>query len=147
MPQQATARALLNEAWARLLSRALPTSGDPRIASALTELDRRYADPAFRLHALARQLAVSGSRLTQMLKQATGRTFGAHLHARRVAEARLLLANGTLSVKEVAVCVGYSATSQLDRHFKKIVGRLPSQCRAAVVRPVVANRTFVPRAR
>lgn len=137
--QQVVCRAL-NDAWRRVLvlvaidapadsSSVTPPpamSADWRATKLLSELDRRYADPRLKLVTLARQIAVSPSHLTQILKNATGRTFGAHLHTRRVAEARRLLVASTLSVKEIASRVGYSTTTQLDRHFRKIVCRPPT---------------------
>lgn len=136
--QQEAARSLLHAMWLRFLAAAVPppplptTSGrrDPRVDRALAEIERRFADPALRLRIVARQLAISDCRLTHLLKQATGLTFGAHLHARRIAEARTLLAGSTLSVKEIAGRSGYSTTTQLDRHFKKAVRMLPSAYRA-----------------
>jgi len=135
-------RRFLDDAWGQVLGLLVPSAGgdgrgrmsaahvDSRVTRALTEIDRRYADSQLKLQKLARQLAVSPSHLTQLLKAATGRTFGAHLHARRIAEARTLLVDSTLSVKEVASRVGYATTTQLDRHFKKGVRRLPSEYRA-----------------
>jgi AraC-like DNA-binding protein len=154
--QAETARLLLDAAWRQLLGRLVtaregsgsgPSSTPPcdaRVGRALAELDRRYSDVRFTLRVLARGLGVSDCRLTQMLKRATGRTFGAHLHDRRVAHARALLADGSLSVKEVAARVGYSTTTQLDRHFKKRVGSLPSTDRAKLA---AGDASALPRAR
>jgi AraC-like DNA-binding protein len=139
--EHVVARSLLHAVWLRLLTAAMPPppapstiadnciSRDPRVDRALAEIERRFADPTLRLRAVAKQLAISDCRLTHLLKQATGLTFGAHLHARRVAEARALLAGSSLSVKEVAGRSGYSTTTQLDRHFKKAVRMLPSAYR------------------
>jgi AraC-like DNA-binding protein len=108
-----------------------PPRTDARAERALAEIDRHFTNPRFGLGAAARHLALSDCRLTQLLKDTTGRTFGAHLHHRRVAEARTLLNDSALSIKEVAGRVGYQSTTQLDRHFKKIVRSLPSAYRAA----------------
>lgn len=139
--QQDVARALLQAVWLRLLAVLVPavvpsalagasTPKDPRVAHALAEIARRFAEPTLRLRSVARQLAVSDCRLTHLLKQSTGETFGAHVHARRVAEARGLLVESTLSVKEIAGRVGYSTTTQLDRHFKRTMKMLPSEYRS-----------------
>jgi AraC-like DNA-binding protein len=112
-------------------SRQAPPYTDARVARALAEIDRHFTNPQYGLGAAARRVALSGCRLTQLLKVETGRTFGAHLHQRRIAEARTLLDDAALSVKEIASRVGYQSTSQLDRHFKKIAGSLPSAYRAA----------------
>lgn len=145
--EQGAVRRALDEAWAQVLGLLVPSAAgltgssrtgrsvDGRVTRTLSEIDRRYADPRLRLQVLARQLAVSPSHLTHLLKSATGRTFGAHVHERRIAEARTLLADSTLSVKEVASRVGYGTTTQLDRHFKKRVRRLPSEYRGLMRGP------------
>jgi AraC-like DNA-binding protein len=145
--EQLVARRLLDARWKQLTELVLPVDGaferlpsaDSRVSRALAEIDRRFADPAFHLRTLARQLAVSDSRLTHLLKQATGQTFGRRLHARRIDEARALLAGSSLSVKEIASRVGYATTSQLDRHFRKRFNRLPSEFRADVSRAQCAR--------
>ncbi len=139
--QQDVARSLLHLAWLRLLAVLMPAvapssqaeaslARDPRVARALAEIARRFAEPTLRLRSVARELAVSDCRLTYLLRHSTGATFGAHVHARRVAEARGLLVESTLSVKEIAGRVGYSTTTQLDRHFKRVVRMLPSEYRS-----------------
>lgn len=160
-PQRATVCRVLDRAWTRVLAAVmracdgsdpvLPSDPPPpaaavdrRAAQLIADIDRRYTDPRFTLTAVARQLAVSPSHLTHILKSATGRTFGAHLHARRIAEASRLLAGSTLSVKEIACHVGYGTTSQLDRHFRKIVGCPPTVYRASQQQARVET---VPRAR
>jgi AraC-like DNA-binding protein len=107
---------------------------DARVEFALAEIDRRFADPHFGLGVVAGRVALSDCRLTQLLKSATGQSFGTHLHHRRIAAARSLLTDSALSIKEVASRVGYQSTTQLDRHFKKITRTLPSAYRAAARR-------------
>jgi AraC-like DNA-binding protein len=108
-----------------------PHPTDARVERALSEIDQQFMNPRFGLRAAARSVALSDCRLTQLLKATTGRTFGAHLHHRRIAEARTLLNGSALSIKEIASRVGYQSTTQLDRHFKKITRHRPSAYRAA----------------
>lgn len=138
---RAIVRRVLSEAWSRLLVRLTGGEGnggspavDPRVSGALTAIESRYADPRFRLHRLARDLGVSPTHLTQLLKRDTGHTFGGHLHLRRIAEAQRLLSQSGLSIKEIAARVGYMSSSQLDRHFKRRVRCAPSVFRARVSR-------------
>ncbi|MGE3512431.1 MAG: helix-turn-helix domain-containing protein [Vicinamibacterales bacterium] len=143
--QQAVAHRVLNGLWVRVL-RALTADTsvargveDARVAEALAAIERRYAEPGLRLQHVARELGLSPTHLTHILKRATGRTFGAHLRTRRVSEARALLAQSALSIKEVASRVGFATTSQLDRHFKRSVGRSPSAYRTLVRRSTPAD--------
>jgi AraC-like DNA-binding protein len=108
---------------------------DARVAQTLSDIDRHFTDPRFGLGAAARRVALSDCRLTQLLKITTGRTFGSHLHHRRIAEARTLLHQSALSIKEIATRVGYQSTTQLDRHFKRITRSLPSAYRAVASHP------------
>jgi AraC-like DNA-binding protein len=110
----------------------LTRRGDPRVAQALAEIDRHFTNPRFGLRAAAHGVALSDCRLTQLLKASTGRTFGAHLHHRRIVEARTLLHDPSLSIKEIAARVGYQSTTQLDRQFKKMTLSLPSAYRASI---------------
>jgi AraC-like DNA-binding protein len=114
--------------------RQAPRLTDARVKWTLAEIDRRFANPRFGLRAAARSIGLSDCRLTQLLKVTTGHTFGAHLHRRRVTEAQALLSDSSLSIKEIAGRVGYQSTTQLDRHFKKIISSLPSAYRAAAKR-------------
>jgi AraC-like DNA-binding protein len=140
--EQMLARRLLDAAWRRLTDLVLPLNdgsniqpaADWRVSRALAEIDRQFTNPAFHLRTLARQLAISDSRLTYLLKQTTGQTFGGRLHARRIDEARALLAGSSLSVKEIASRVGYATTSQLDRQFRKHLKCLPTAFRSEVWR-------------
>ncbi|HEY6361170.1 MAG TPA: helix-turn-helix domain-containing protein [Vicinamibacterales bacterium] len=112
----------------------LPVAADPRVARALEEIDRRYAESRLTLTSVARSLGLSPSRLTALIKAATGRTFGVRLHARRVEEtARLLLTTPT-PIKEIAWRVGYGRTSELDRHFRRRFQVRPSEYRASIRR-------------
>jgi AraC-like DNA-binding protein len=105
---------------------------DRRVARALAEIERRYAEPGFALQRVARDLALSACRLTQLLKAETGRTFGAHVQCRRIERAMALLAEPTLTIKEIAWRVGYRTTTQLERQFKRHTSRLPSAYRRSL---------------
>ena len=104
---------------------------DPRVEAALRHIERRYAETDIRLAAIAREIGVSASRLTTLLKEQTGFTFEAHIHSRRVQEAQRLLRSTKLSIKEIARRIGYRRTSELDRHFRRAVGTTPCEYRAA----------------
>jgi hypothetical protein len=76
---QEVVRRVLDDAWARVLALLVPpvvrmwrpavdAVADSRVTRALGEIDRRSADSRFKLQTLARQLAVSPSHLTQLLK-------------------------------------------------------------------------------
>lgn len=106
-----------------------PAPADVRAERALAAIEREFPNPNLQLQDVARQLALSACRLTQLLKRETGTTFGAHLHRRRVAQACALLADRTLSIKQIADRVGYRTTTQLGRQFKRHTALQPSRYR------------------
>lgn len=124
--------------------RIATTAADGRTARALDEIERRHADPTLRLCDVARMLAVSACRLTQLLKAETGNTFGVHVHRRRITHARALLDERTLSVKEIATRVGYQTTTQLGRQFKRHTSLSPSAYRRARTTPTRPTAVVCP---
>jgi transcriptional regulator GlxA family with amidase domain len=98
----------------------------PRIGRALEYVASRFDDPSLDLRQVARAVRLSTFHLSRLIKQTTGVGFASHLRALRVERAQQLLQSADLSVKEVAVSVGYANTNALDRNFKTIVGVTPS---------------------
>ena len=107
------------------------TPNDHRVERALRFLDDRYKDANVRLSELAAETDLSAWHAARLLKRHTGYGFLAHVHRRRVAAARCLLAQTTLSVKEIAGAVGYEDSSQFCRHFKRLGGITPLGFRQA----------------
>ena len=100
-----------------------------RIALFHDLLSQQYQNPHLREESIASTLRMSRTHLSRLLKQFTGCGFAAHLRRVRLAAARRLLANPTLSIKEIAFLAGYRHTSQLDRHFRQELGMTPSAYR------------------
>jgi two-component system response regulator YesN len=92
-------------------------------------IDEHYREPTLQLADVARHVNLSPCYLCRLLKEVTGRGFVAHLHARRVVAARELLEQPALSVKEIAMSVGYKSLTQLGRHYKETYGVTPSSTR------------------
>ena len=109
----------------------VPSGGDRRsrqsVQRALAIIDERFDDPTLRLATLAPAVNLSPSHLSRSLKRYSGLGFLEHLHRRRVAKACGLLSARSLSVKEVAAAVGYGGTSELDHHFKRLLGVTPTR--------------------
>ena len=68
---------------------------------------------------------LSPNYFTQRFKQSTGLTPHQYVIQQRVEKAKRLLLSGKLSIAEVAVAVGFSHQSHLNRHFKRQVGTTP----------------------
>jgi AraC family transcriptional regulator len=97
----------------------------PAVARVLRVIQACASDPALRLVDVAAGVGVSEAWLSRHLKRATGASFPAHLNRARVEHAKLLLRSTAFSVKQIAAQAGYLRPSDLDRHFRAIVGRTP----------------------
>lgn len=105
---------------------------DSRLTQALRLLDTRFHDASLTSKSFASELRLSPWYATRLLKRQTGKGFAAHVHNRRIQAALQMLRRDRLSVKEIAVAVGYTNTTQLGRHFKRLVRHTPIEYRRSV---------------
>lgn len=104
---------------------------DWRVVETVRIIGRTYNEPGLSLRAVARQLDVSVQHLCRLLKRQTGTGFAYRLHETRVHEARRLLRETNLSVKEVARRTGYCDATRLTHYFKRFCRVLPAAFRQA----------------
>jgi AraC family transcriptional activator of pobA len=84
-----------------------------------------------RLAALAAELGITPTQLNRVCRQLTGRPALSVLHARLVLEAQRELAYTGLSIKQIALGLGYCDAGYFTRFFQRQTGRTPTQWRAA----------------
>ncbi|MFF8411584.1 helix-turn-helix domain-containing protein [Streptomyces omiyaensis] len=84
----------------------------------------------------AERLGVTPGHLTEVVRQATGRTPAALLREARVREAQRLLVATSLSVRQVAARVGFEDPAYFCRFFRREVGRSPGGFRKHHDHPV-----------
>jgi AraC family transcriptional activator of pobA len=120
------------------LERALPRSDAPqapRGSRAAMHLERYRAlvETKYRsqpsLTALAQQLGITTTQLNRVCRQITGRSALALLHARVLLEAQRDLVYTHLSVKQVALGLGFGDAGYFTRFFQRLSGRTPTQWR------------------
>jgi len=120
------------------LERALPRADAPhaqRGSRAAMHLERYRAlvEASYRsqpsLAALAQQLGITPTQLNRVCRQLTGRSALALLHARVLLEAQRDLAYTHLSVKQVALGLGFGDAGYFTRFFQRLSGRTPTQWR------------------
>jgi AraC family transcriptional activator of pobA len=96
---------------------------------------RALVEASFRsqpsLAALAQQLGITPTQLNRVCRQLTGRSALALLHARMMLEAQRDLAYTTLSVKQIALGLGFGDAGYFTRFFQRLSGRTPTQWRGA----------------
>jgi len=106
---------------------------DPRILRTLATIEGDYAQ-RLRVSRLAALAGLSRSRFEHLFKQQTGESFITHLRRVRLERAKSLLADYSLSIKEVSFKCGYSSSSSFSRDFKKFFHISPSKCRFSIIR-------------
>jgi AraC family transcriptional activator of pobA len=94
---------------------------------------RELVDASYRtqpsLAALAMQLGITSTQLNRVCRQLTGRPALALLHARMLLEAQRDLAYTTLSIKQIALDLGFGDAGYFTRFFQRLSGRTPTQWR------------------
>ena len=90
-------------------------------------LDERFTDPDLSVEDIGRALCLSRVQLYRRVKAVTGKTPVEIIREKRLNQARLLLADGSLSVSEVAYRVGFSAPSYFTKCYKEFFGKSPSE--------------------
>lgn len=106
-------------------SRVLQPDDIDRIHLAKEVLIRHLNNPPSLL-GLARQVGLNDYKLKLGFRQVFGTTVFGYLHAYRMEQARLLLAERQMKAKEVAKLVGYASPSRFTAAFKRKFGVSPS---------------------
>lgn len=87
------------------------------------------------LAVIARQAFASPSTLLRRFRQDTGKSPHGYIKARRLEEARRLIAAGTHPVGDIAMLVGYENFGSFSTAFKKLFGKPPSSFQPRPKRP------------
>ena len=105
--------------------------GHPRWLAAA--LDRIEAEPDsdLSLDALAEDAGVSAGHLARTFRAVFGRSVGAHVRKRRLAQAEALVRHGKLPLAEVAAAAGFCDQAHFCRAFKAHYGISPTAMRGA----------------
>ena len=81
------------------------------------------------LSAMAREMGMSQSSLSQLLKQSTGKTYSELVSEKRMAKVRELLVYTDQTMIEIARSTGFSDQFYLSKTFKKVHGVSPNEYR------------------
>jgi AraC-like DNA-binding protein len=102
---------------------------DPQIQQTMMELDRQPLNKAFSAKSLSASIGLSQSRLNARFVQSMGMTPKRYFENRRLDAAKQLLANTSMSIKEVAFNLGFLYDSHFTHWFSKKGGCTPSDFR------------------
>lgn len=94
---------------------------------AVEEYIHAHLDQNIPLADLANVAQLSEFHFARLFKQTTGLPPHQFVIHQRVERAKGLIAEGRLSLAQIAIDVGFSDQSQLNRHFKRLVGVTPKR--------------------
>lgn len=106
----------------------LRRSGEPLLADVFAVIDRRHGEP-LSLRDVAAEVGMTPGHLTTVVRRRTGRTVVEWIIERRMAQARVLLAETDLPVAEVASRVGVTDPGYFSRLFSRAHGASPRHWR------------------
>ena len=107
----------------------VPALDDDRLARAVDYVEAHLAEP-IRMEDLASVACLSLVHFSRAFKTATGQSPHAHLTARRVARAKRLLAETSLSIMHVGHACGFNSPTHFAATFRARTGASPTQYRA-----------------
>jgi len=100
------------------------------------QLEKHYRDLAkgvatevFRIQDYADAQNLHPNYLSNVIKTKTGKTIGAWISEKSIAESRSLLQNTNLPIKDIAYRLGFTDTAHFSKFFKKQVGTSPVEYR------------------
>jgi AraC family transcriptional regulator, regulatory protein of adaptative response / methylphosphotriester-DNA alkyltransferase methyltransferase len=99
------------------------------LAEATVVMERRHADPALSLEAVAREIATSSRQLQRVFAELAGSAFRDEVAAIRMQHGSTLLLTTDLPVSEVARHVGYRQAAQFAKAFRRHHGISPTGLR------------------
>ncbi|MCF1784300.1 AraC family transcriptional regulator [Lactobacillus mulieris] len=100
-------------------------------------IDLHFAD--IKLAEAAEYFGFNQNYFSNLVKQKTGKSFVEHVDERRMQEARELLAQPNLSLKEIISRVGYSSKSFFYKKFSEYYGTTPALMREELFRQANIN--------
>jgi len=108
-----------------------------RVVKALKFIEKNYSR-LITLNEISAYLNIHPSSLCRLFKKATGETLIEHLNRKRIEEAKGLLRNQTLSIREVAQKVGFDSQNYFGIVFKKKVGIPPTHYRRMLTKRAIS---------
>jgi AraC-like DNA-binding protein len=105
------------------------------IVAAVTRYAEKNYSEKVTLRDAAREVFISPSYLSKMIKEKTGGGFRDLANKARIAEAQRLLAQSEMSIGEIAFAVGFDDHSYFTKVFLRHTGLTPTGYRAVLERP------------
>jgi two-component system, response regulator YesN len=104
-----------------------------KVSEAQEYIERNFAQKKLSVDQICRDLFISPSYLSRLLKRHLGKTFIEVLTDFRVKKAKQLLAVSDLKTYAIAEAVGYSDPHYFSTIFKKVTGETPSEFKDSIL--------------
>lgn len=103
--------------------------GTVEMADIVAYINQHYKDSQLFLGGIAEQYGLSQNNLSQQLKRVLGMSPGRYINTLRIEEAKKLLTETALPVKEIGCLCGFTETSSFIRNFRTATATTPNQFR------------------
>jgi two-component system response regulator YesN len=118
------------------LSQNGPVQNQGRLRKALDFVEANYAE-RLTVERIAREVFLSPSRLSHLIKKEMGVTLGDYICRVKVERAKGLLRNPEKPISEIALDVGFSDQSYFTKVFRKVEKCTPRAFREKILQPLV----------
>lgn len=105
------------------------------LESHFRELVKGNTDQAFRVQDFADLQSLHASYLNHVIKSKTGKSVSTWMMEKTISEAKTLLQNADVPVKEIAYRLGFSEVSHFSNYFKKNTDQSPATYRRSFDKP------------
>jgi len=96
------------------------------------DLDKGLVKQVFRVQDYAEELNLHPNYLSTLIRSKTGKAVSVWIAEKTMVEAKSMLQNTRLSIKEIAWRLGFSESSHFSNYFKKHTGTSPVSYRAGI---------------
>ncbi len=110
-------------------TRSKSDSSDSTVLKIRRIIDECYSDPMLCLNSISNRLEVSNSYISRVFKEKCGLGVMEYLNLVRIEHAKAIIAQGDMSIKDIASKVGFSSDVSFIRVFKKYERITPGKYR------------------
>lgn len=123
----------VDEIFAQLtLDRCQKQTFFKEVDNACIFIQEHLSDQNLNVSMICEAVGIIVQRLTPMFQEQLNMGIAEYVNYRRIEEAKKLLADTKLTVKQIAVEIGYSTTDTLTRNFRKLENMTPTEYRKIV---------------
>lgn len=123
-------RDMLIEKYSQLIDFSVKAGDQKKNVDSIVDYIRSHYKKDIGISDISEHIGLSYSHVRKIFKDEIGMSIVDYINSMRIREARELLKKRELSVKNIAVSLGYNNDQSFERYFKKIVGMTPGEFRS-----------------